>query len=574
LKLEKENWPKDIDVKDEDIDSSDLELKVVQVHKVQEVDPVFNFQRFSKYQKMLRTAGWMIRFIHKKIQKVSTPRPYLTVIDLRKAEILLVKLAQQQSFHEEVRSLNGGKFLPKTSKLLALEPFLDDFGLMRVRGRLGNCGALREEQKHPLIMDSHHHMTKLLLQWYHEMCGHQGQRTVANEIRQKFWILDCMSAVKKAFRECPKCKITKAKPSIVIMADLPDFRTVANIRPFTNTGMDYFGPLTIKIGRRVEKRWGVIFTCLSTRAVNLQVAASLNTDSAIMAIMRLSNQRNRPSTIYSDNGTNFHGANNELLKALKELDPKEMTERMLTKSINWIFNPPAAPHMGGVWERLVGSVKRTIEGIMKERTVTDEVLYTVFTEVENILNSRPLTKVSVDPNDPESLTPNHFLKGYSSGVGDLRKENSPWGEFDDTDLFLRKAWRTSQRLADHFWSRWIKEYLPTLTKRVKWMKSTETIKVDDIVIVVDDQAPRNTWNKGRVTAVFPGRDGRVRVAEIKTAAGSFRRPVAKLCKLNIKTEDVMKTSGAEVPSAGGRMSGDDENQVASPPSSRSCASAR
>jgi transposase InsO family protein len=270
---------------------------------------------------------------------------------------------------------------------------------MKVKGRLGKGHILDCEVKHPIILDPKNHFTKLLLQWYHERCGHQGQKTVANEVRQRFWILNGMSAVKKAFRECQACKVRKLKPSSVRMADLPKVRMESNIRPFTNTGLDYFGPVTVKIGRRVEKRWGVVFTCLTTRAVHLELAASLSTDSAIMAIMRMSSRRGTPSHIYSDNGTNFHGASNELKLALKQLieSKNTMQEKLIGRGIHWHFNPPAAPHMGGAWERLVGSVKRTMEGLLKESNPQEETLHTVLTEVEAILNSTPLTDVSVDP---------------------------------------------------------------------------------------------------------------------------------------------------------------------------------
>ena len=308
--------------------------------------------------------------------------------------------------------------------------------------------------------------------------------------------------------------------------------------------MDYFGPIIIKKGRRNEKRWGVIFTCLAVRAVHLEIAESLSTDSAIIAIMGLSSRYGKPSCIYSDNGTNVHGANNELVKALKELDEKEMVKRLAPLGMDWTFNPPAAPHFGGVWERLVGSTKRTMEGILTSIHPNDETLKGTFYEVIFILNSRPLIELSMDPKDLEPLTPNHFLIGWQGGEKNSSLEPPVWGAFDKRDLILRKSWRAAQTLADQFWNRWLKEYLPTLTKRQKWLKTEDPIKVEDIVLVVDDTGPRHSWPMGRIIATYPGQDGEVRTVEVKTATGIYKRPTSKIVKLPIREE--------EVPSSGGR----------------------
>jgi len=291
--------------------------------------------------------------------------------------------------------------------------------------------------------------------------------------------------------------------------------------------MDYFGPLSVTIGRRHEKRYGVLFTCLSTRAVHIEIAASLSTDSTIMAIRRMIGRRGCPQQLHSDNGTNLRGADTELRKALMELDQQRITQEMTSRGIDWKFIPPSAPHMGGAWERLVRSVKVALGSTLNERSPKEEVLQTLFVEAEYIVNSRPLTHVSLDPDDLEALTPNHFLLGSSSG-------NVVPGVFTDSDLHLRKLWRQGQRLADCFWRRWIKEYLPILTRRTKWLKPVEDLKVGDLVFIADGDLPRNQWPRGLVTSTFPGQDGVVRVVEVKTNTGSYRRPVVKICKLDVE----------------------------------------
>jgi transposase InsO family protein len=370
---------------------------------------------------------------------------------------------------------------------------------------------------------------------------------VANELKQKYFIPSLKTAVRAAWHRCQDCRNHEAKPVIPKMGDLPISRLTGRRLPFSQTGVDYFGPLDVTIGRSKVKRWGVLFSCMATRAIHLEVAPSLDTDQMIMALMRFINRRGRPEDMHSDNGTNFIGADNELKKSLQQMNQQEITTALAVKGIQWHFIPPSAPHMGGSWERLVQLVKRTLKRLLKEKAPKEFTLLTLFSEVENIVNSRPLTDVSDDPADPESLTPNHFLR-MGSDVGP-----SIPGVFDDKDLFLRKQWRAAQRLSEIFWTRWAHEYLPTLNRRDKWHDQVNPIKTGDVVIVVDDQTPRNNWLKGLVIATFPGKDGQVRVVEVKTVHGILKRPVAKICPLDVLRED-------KGPSdlMGGRMSSRDQ----------------
>lgn len=191
---------------------------------------------------------------------------------------------------------------------------------------------------------------------------------------------------------------------------------------------------------------------------------------------------------------------------------------------------------------MVGSIKKVLSNILRStRPQTEEILYTFLTEAENIVNSRPLTEVSLDPTDPITLTPNHFLLGWTNGCGKTSIEQETIGSFHDGDL-LKKRWRASQQLADIFWQRWVKEYLPTLTRRSKWFEWRKPIQVDDIVIIVDDQAPRNQWDMGRIINVIPGADGQMRSVDVKTAKGSYRRAAVKIAVLDIKSDEASSSS--------------------------------
>ena len=181
--------------------------------------------------------------------------------------------------------------------------------------------------------------------------------------------------------------------------------------------------------------------------------------------------------------------------------------------------------MSGVWERLVQNVKKHLKTIIRDRLLSEFALRTLFTEVEFIMNNRPIVAASDDPADLEALTPNHFL--LQRKVAGL-----PPGVFVKEDHLGRKQWRKVQYLTDAFWKRWISEYLPTLTEREKWLKDQRDVRVGDLVLILDENVPRNKWNLGRVTEVFVGRDSRVRSAKVKTSSTELHRPVLKLCLLD------------------------------------------
>lgn len=532
LKSPRSEWPRELTRKKlEEIDPAELELKV-EVHVAEDATIIsapqisLELDQYDDLDLLLKNTVL--------IQRDNGDQSEPSVAELVAAKKYWIMRSQHESFSEDVKTMQGGKPLPRKSQIYKLSPFMED-GYLKMRSRV--C----DNSTYPFILDPRHKFTRLLIDDQHRKCGHQGRETVASELRQEFWILRMGMAIRKAFWDCLLCRKMRAKPVQPEMGDLPPVRLERNIHPFKNTGLDYFGPFNITIGRRSEKRWGALFTCLSTRAVHLEIAGSLSTDSAIMAIIRFSRRRGAPENIYCDNGTNFRGAANELKQLLDELNQEEIHRKLAPRGVQWHFSPPAGPHMGGVWERLVGSVKKVLNGLLWHTTTKEETIHTLFTEVEWTLNSRPLTHVSVDPADPQPITPNHFLIGWRNGAHFNSKNpvtRLQLGEFDDHDLSCRKQWRRAQRMADVFWTRWTKEYLPTLAKRNKWNKSEQSVEVGDIVVVVDDQAPRNSWMQGRIEAVFPGKDGVVRVATVKTDDGhTYRRPVVKLCVLTRSTDE-------------------------------------
>ncbi|XP_035989853.1 uncharacterized protein LOC118561756 [Fundulus heteroclitus] len=444
----------------------------------------------------------------------------LTVKDISKAEVAIVCYSQHASFKEEIKDLQRGASVVKnTSDIYRLDPVLHQ-GLLRVGGRLSRS-VLPEEQKHPLILSKDQHVSKLILRDLHQQLGHAGRNHMLSALRERYWITCANSACRKILSECVVCRRHRGQPAEQKMADMPQERVCPEFPPFTNVGVDYFGPIEVKRGRVMVKRYGVIFTCMASRAIHLEVAHSLTTDSCINAIRRFVCRRGPVRQMRSDNGTNFIGAERELREALAAIDHTKIHQALLLKEIDWIFNTPAASHHGGVWERLIRMVKRVLLSVLHQQTLDDESFQTILCEVEAILNDRPITKVSDDVNDLEALTPNHIL---------LLKGNptvAP-GAFQESDVYLRKRWRQVQYLSDLFWKRWTKEYLPLLQERQKWSRPRRSFAVDDIVVVVDRSAPRGSWILGRVTNTYPDKHVLVRAVQLKTQTGQLERPISKI----------------------------------------------
>ncbi|XP_068738031.1 uncharacterized protein, partial [Montipora capricornis] len=218
-----------------------------------------------------------------------------------------------------------------------------------------------------------------------------------------------------------------------------------------------------------------------------------------MCLRRFINRRGEVTEIRCDRGSNFVGAQRELREGLEEWNQQQIDSELLQRGCKWIFQPPTASSMSGVWERLVRSAKTVLKAILGAQVVTEPVLQTLLTEVETVLNGRALTANSGDPNDLQPLTPAHFLMQRQSIC-------LPPGVFEKADQYRRK-WKEVQFLADLFWMRWVPEYLPTLQIREKWRKALPNLKRNALVLLGDENVPRGHWNLGRVLDVYPGPDG-------------------------------------------------------------------
>ena len=214
------------------------------------------------------------------------------------------------------------------------------------------------------------------------------------------------------------------------------------------------------------------------------------------------------------------------------MDHEEIRVKLQKENIDWVFNPPAASHMGGAWERQIKSTREILTGLMDEygHCLNEESFQTLMCEVEAIINSRPLTTVSGEPDDLEPLTPNHILTTKSTVV------LPPPGNFQKNDVYMRRRWRRVQYLANLFWSRWKKEYLVVMQERSKWQHPQRNLVQGDIVMLRDENAPRNVWPLALVDQVQPDSQGLVRSVVVRTRGATLRRPINKLILILPKEE--------------------------------------
>ncbi|XP_062557202.1 uncharacterized protein LOC134222066 [Armigeres subalbatus] len=531
-------WPAEGSGDLADRDTNLEEVRIVAVHRT--VEELVEVQRFSNWNRLLRAMAYVHRAVA--VWKNSPgERRSLNVPSqgaFAKAEVSLWRLAQAQVYKEEFHMLSEKRSIPKGSSLRTLLPFVDEYGVIRVGGRIDNAPNIPYETKHPVVLPRNHRITYLVVLSFHQRFLHANSETVCNELRQQFYISKMRAVVRSVCRSCQYCKIKKTAPVPPLMGPLPKVRLTPFIRPFTYVGVDYMGPFEVKVGRSLVKRWICLFTCLTVRAVHLELAHSLSTNSCVMAFRRFVNRRGAPLEVFSDNGTNFVGASRQLSEEKQRIRNinNDCAATFTNARTQWHFNVPAAPHMGGPWERMVKSVKVAMKSVSDSMYhPSDEVLETIMLEAEGIVNSRPLTYVPLEAADQESLTPNHFLLYGSSGI------KQPTVDQSGSRNVLRDSWNIARGMVDGFWRRWILEYLPMLTRRTKWFENVKPLEPGDLVVIIDENS-RNSWERGRILEVFPDKSGQVRRAKVQTARGVFARPAVKLALLDVSGAG-MQTDG-------------------------------
>ena len=439
------------------------------------------------------------------------------LIAKEKPKTLIVKMIQCESFAEEITLLQGktpGEIIKKRSRLYKLDPFIDDNGVVRVGGRLTYASSLHYDIKHPIILPAKSHVTQLVIKHCHEKVEHQGRGMTVNEIRSRvYWVISISSAVSSHIYKCVQCRKLRVQTQGQKMANQPKERLQPSA-PFSYCGYDCFGPIYVKDGRKELNRYGLIFTCMSSRAVHIEMLDNMTTDAFINGLRCFIAIRGAVRQLRSDQGTNFVGAINEMAKGLEEIDDERVRNYLKDNGCEMVMNVSGSSHMGGVWERQIRTVKNVLVALTKHANsrLDSSSLRTFFYEVMAIVNSRPLTVDNLnDPCGPEAMTPNHLLTMKS-------KILMPFpGKFESEDIYARKRWRRVQYLADQFWTRWKKEYLSNLQIRQKWNKTHRNVQIGDIVLLKDEDLVRCQWKLAKVVQTMPSQDNLVRKVRLLMA---------------------------------------------------------
>lgn len=507
---------------------------LVLVSSVNESPILILIDRLSSYNKIIRIVALCRRFIYISLKGQPITTQTISVLERKEATQCIIKVIQRTNFSTELNMLLKNKYITK-GKLKNLSPFLDSDGIIRVGGRL-KYADLSYDQRHPILLPDKTRFTSLLIQHFHLSVMHAGPQLLLSTIRQQYWPINGRNQARLCVFKCVQCFRVKPRSSDQIMADLPESR-INPAPPFSTTGVDYCGPFHLKpIHRRAaaQKVYLCIFVCFATKAAHLEIAGDLSTPTFIAALKRFVSRRGRPSHIHSDNGTNFLGASRDL-EFHRQLFSEEKHHQLCTAAaemnIQWHFTPPNSPHFGGLWESCVKSAKYHLMRVLKDLKPTREEFETVTAQVEACLNSRPLTQQYDHPNDPQPLTPGHFLIG--------RPLNAiPDPDFTDIPQNRLSKWQQMQQALQHFWRRWTSEYLQKLQERTKWQIERDNIKSGAIVLMKSANYPPQQWPLAKVIELSHGKDGKVRVVKLQTAGGIYSRNITKICVLPIDDNEI------------------------------------
>ncbi|XP_029170129.1 uncharacterized protein LOC114939860 [Nylanderia fulva] len=355
--------------------------------------------RYSSWPRLLRITAYLYRFLYRlrSSKSASSSQAILHPEEIQKAKHYWLRVMQSEMFSVEISTLQRQLPLQKTSSLSTLNPYLDADGFLRIRGRLRHA-CLSETTKNPLVLRAHP-LLVLIIQHHDLRTLHAGPQLTLASLRNEFWILRSRATVRAVLYQCVQCTCERAKKPVELMGDLPEARVNRAARAFIHTGVDYAGPITVRTapgrGHKSQKAYIALFICLTTKAMHLELVSDYSSPTFIAAYQRFVSRRGLPQSMYSDNGTTFHGANRELSEAhAKAIRDPSFRNRLASDGTAWQFLPPAAPHFGGLWEAGVKSVKYHIKRCIGLHTLTFKEMTTFLCRIEACLNSRPIAPVS------------------------------------------------------------------------------------------------------------------------------------------------------------------------------------
>lgn len=533
-----ENWPQDKNFPNPASEVTVLATQSVSDPYYAGVLEIISPPTRAKWDRYRSVVAHCLRFVDNlkiKIDLISEPIVKSDIIEaseLIKAENVILKSLQFALWEDEITLLMGGRTLTKkhSRELISLGSLVVIDGLLRCRTRYATEETFPQVMRFPIVLPNSHEVVDAIVRYAHEQNNHFGVEATIAKLRSRYWIIRCRTAVKRAIRRCLYCIEQRCKPYNIPEGDLPNIRITPTIKAFHHVGADCFGPFTIYSGESKRKREVnvVIFTCLTSRAIFLHRLNKLSKEEMFVAVQNLWTRRGPINSIRSDNGKNFLGCANIL--------EREFRQGLSSKfGIKWIFNPALTPQWGGTWERLIKDVKTAMKAVMKTKIVCERVFDCILYQVEDIINSRPLTHVPATPDDEFPLTPNQLVK-FHPGY-EFLSDTSQLPHPGNAEWYFKKA----QKFSNQVWSRWCKEYLPIITQSESHSKrgAKRDIHIGDFVIYCDPTTHPQSWSRGIVTNVYKGRDGLARVADIRLRDGKIitKRSAYRLARIPIADSD-------------------------------------
>ena len=496
------------------------------ISNVKTLQPIVPFDRFSKLNKLIGVTAKMLEFLSKlNILKDKNFNILWGNLDPHKcAKIYLFKLMQSQSFPEELAYLRDPKNKQVPNLVSNLNLFIDEFGVLRSDGRSGKCSNFEYDLINPILLAKHHDLTYLIIKDCHEKCQHLGIGSTLNKVRMSgFWIPKARQAVKGAISSCYMCKrfnsLSFKYPKVT---NLPKHR-VNFIKPFQHTGMDYTGSIFVKDAEGYTKMYLLIFTCLNVRAVHIELVPDMNTHSLVLAIIRFTNIYGIPSHLYSDNAKSFIAG----CDVMKEIFlASEFCEHYSKYNIKHIRIPAYSAWVGSTWERMIRVIKSCLYKVVGRSSMDYYKLLTILSDIQNAVNSRPLTYRCSDDTSLEIITPNCFIKPYvNDNLLFMSNDKTILQTDPPTRQEVNRSLLNRDKVLEQFRNLWYEEYLISLREQWKDLHEinfSNKVKVDDVVLVKGPpDKKRPYWHLGRVLEVIPGSDGKVRSVKLKRADGDI-----------------------------------------------------
>ena len=503
-------------------------------HPTCTVSDVIDITRYSSRLKVLRVTAWVLKFVRLFRSEERNINRKLEASDLKEAECMWIRDIQKNCFTNEYRELMSGKKIIYNNQL---KLSVNEDHLICCQGRLDNAD-LPLPWKNPVLLPTKHYYTQLLIKEKHYLVHHNGVRETLAAVREGHWIIRGRETVKKIIRKCVVCQRCEGKPYTTPAAPpLPEER-VSDGPPFSNTGVDFAGPLYVKEGTADQqiKVYVCLYTCASTRAVHLELTRELSAVAFLQCFRKFCARRGIPAVIMSDNAKTFKHSSKEVKKIVRS---DEVHEHMTNHQIEWQFIAEKAPWWGGYWERMVQSMKRCLRKTIGRSTLTIEEMSTVLVEVEATLNNRPLTYIYDDTEGVSfALTPAHLIYGRKL----VMRPSDQQFEVASTAETLTKRAKHQFRVLSNFVRIWKREYLVSLYERsLEAGGGCNNIKIGDIVLLREDGTVRALWKLAKIVEPIMGRDGHIRSARIqlmsKDKVIKLRRPIQHLIPLEVSKLD-------------------------------------